>query len=183
MEHNNADSRARATCTPHEQHPACECCRSLKYARIRFGWRARRRVDDGYLTARHPDFIRSRPLNWSEGHVMLECEVMRKSIEEAWQKAADCAANAEQATDDQTRALFIKLRDSWIEVWHEQQVTTSCAPLDVSRQQRRGEARADWRMERSTLRIGRGRREIFGTKWSRCGHFRDWLKYRKSGGG
>ncbi len=34
--------------------------------------------------------------------------------EEAWAKAADCAARAEEAIDEQTRILFNKLRDSWI---------------------------------------------------------------------
>jgi hypothetical protein len=35
---------------------------------------------------------------------------------EAWRRAADCAARAEEAADEHTRILFIKLRDSWIHV-------------------------------------------------------------------
>ncbi len=35
---------------------------------------------------------------------------------EAWAKAADCAACAEEADDEHTRILFLKLRDSWIRV-------------------------------------------------------------------
>ncbi len=32
---------------------------------------------------------------------------------EAWAKAADCAARAEGAFDDETRDLFVRLRDTW----------------------------------------------------------------------
>jgi hypothetical protein len=35
---------------------------------------------------------------------------------EAWAKAADCAARAEETIDEQMRILFIRLRDSWIRV-------------------------------------------------------------------
>ncbi len=35
---------------------------------------------------------------------------------EAWARAADCAARAEEAVDERTRFLFNKLRDSWIRV-------------------------------------------------------------------
>jgi hypothetical protein len=35
---------------------------------------------------------------------------------EAWAKAADCAARAEETIDEQMRLLFIRLRDSWIRV-------------------------------------------------------------------
>jgi len=40
--------------------------------------------------------------------------VMRDEIERAWQKAADCAARAQDADDPNIRELFIRLRDSWI---------------------------------------------------------------------
>jgi len=39
---------------------------------------------------------------------------MRNEIEYAWQKAADCAARAQDATDPNIREFFIRLRDSWI---------------------------------------------------------------------
>ena len=35
---------------------------------------------------------------------------------DAWAKAADCAARAEETIDEQMRTLFIRLRDSWIRV-------------------------------------------------------------------
>jgi hypothetical protein len=35
---------------------------------------------------------------------------------DAWAKAADCAARAEETIDEQMRLLFIRLRDSWIRV-------------------------------------------------------------------
>ena len=38
------------------------------------------------------------------------------SSEEAWAKAAHCAARAGEAGDEQSRFLFTKLRDSWIRI-------------------------------------------------------------------
>jgi len=35
---------------------------------------------------------------------------------DAWAKAADCAARAEETIDEQMRILFIRLRNSWIRV-------------------------------------------------------------------
>ena len=35
---------------------------------------------------------------------------------DAWAKAADCAARAEETIDEQMRILLIRLRDSWIRV-------------------------------------------------------------------
>ena len=40
--------------------------------------------------------------------------IMRNEIEHAWQKAADCAARAQDASDPNIREFFIRLRDSWI---------------------------------------------------------------------
>jgi hypothetical protein len=39
---------------------------------------------------------------------------MQNQVEYAWQKAADCAARAQDATDPNVREFFIRLRDSWI---------------------------------------------------------------------
>jgi hypothetical protein len=41
---------------------------------------------------------------------------MREGTEYCWRKAADCAARAGQASDDETRKFYIRLRDSWIGV-------------------------------------------------------------------
>jgi hypothetical protein len=42
--------------------------------------------------------------------------IMRST--EAWAKAAECAAQAEETADEQARILLSKLRDSWIRVAH-----------------------------------------------------------------
>jgi hypothetical protein len=39
---------------------------------------------------------------------------MQEKIGYCRQKAAECAARAEEATDKETRALFLKFRNSWI---------------------------------------------------------------------
>ena len=39
---------------------------------------------------------------------------MQEKIGYCRQKAAGCAARAEEATDKETRALFLKFRNSWI---------------------------------------------------------------------
>jgi hypothetical protein len=39
---------------------------------------------------------------------------MREQIGYCWHKAAECAARAEEATDKETRELFIQFRNSWI---------------------------------------------------------------------
>jgi hypothetical protein len=36
--------------------------------------------------------------------------------EEAWQRAADCAARADVAFDEDTRLLFLRLRDRWLRI-------------------------------------------------------------------
>jgi hypothetical protein len=39
---------------------------------------------------------------------------MREQIGYCWEKAAECAARAEEATDKDTRELFIRFRNWWI---------------------------------------------------------------------
>jgi hypothetical protein len=39
---------------------------------------------------------------------------MREKIGYCRQKAAECAARAQQAADKDTRALFLRFRDSWL---------------------------------------------------------------------
>jgi hypothetical protein len=39
---------------------------------------------------------------------------MREQSGYCWEKAAECAARAEEATDKETRELFIRFRDWWI---------------------------------------------------------------------
>jgi hypothetical protein len=36
--------------------------------------------------------------------------------EEAWKRAADCAARAEIAFDADTRLLFLRMRDRWLRI-------------------------------------------------------------------
>jgi hypothetical protein len=39
---------------------------------------------------------------------------MREQLGYCWEKAAECAARAEEATDKDTRELFIRFRNWWI---------------------------------------------------------------------
>lgn len=39
---------------------------------------------------------------------------MREQVGYCWEKAAECAARAEEATDKETRELFIRFRNRWI---------------------------------------------------------------------
>jgi hypothetical protein len=36
--------------------------------------------------------------------------------EEAWKRAADCAARADVAFDEDTRLLFLRMRDRWLRI-------------------------------------------------------------------
>jgi hypothetical protein len=36
--------------------------------------------------------------------------------EEAWKRAADCAARADVACDEGTRLLFLRMRDRWMRI-------------------------------------------------------------------
>ena len=36
--------------------------------------------------------------------------------EEAWKRAADCAARADVAFDEDTRLLFLRIRDRWLRI-------------------------------------------------------------------
>jgi hypothetical protein len=40
---------------------------------------------------------------------------MREQVGYCWEKVAECAARAEEATDKDTRELFIRFRNWWIE--------------------------------------------------------------------
>jgi hypothetical protein len=47
---------------------------------------------------------------------------MGPKSETAWQKAAACDAHAKQTTDENLRAKFERLRDSWIRIANNAQV-------------------------------------------------------------
>src|SRR6516164_6803710 len=58
-----------------------------------------------------------RPTSWRHAPMLVgpgKERIMRNEIEHAWQKAADCAARAQDASDPNIREFFIRLRDSWI---------------------------------------------------------------------
>jgi hypothetical protein len=54
--------------------------------------------------------------------IRFDCSKPREGLmylltrEEAWKRAADCAARAEVAFDDETRLLFLRMRDRWLSV-------------------------------------------------------------------
>jgi hypothetical protein len=48
---------------------------------------------------------------------------MPEQIGYCWEKAAECAARAEEATDKDTRELFIRFRNWWIEAANRYQST------------------------------------------------------------
>jgi hypothetical protein len=48
---------------------------------------------------------------------------MRPSSKTAWEKAAACDAHAKQTTDETLRAKFERLRDSWIRIANDAQMT------------------------------------------------------------
>jgi len=41
--------------------------------------------------------------------------------DEAWDKAAACHANAQAATDGKLKAMFLKLRESWLRIANNEQ--------------------------------------------------------------
>jgi len=55
----------------------------------------------------------------------------RQSIAAALQKAANCSTLAAQATSPQSRALYVHLRDSWIEIANNLQVLTGEAGRNI----------------------------------------------------
>ena len=60
---------------------------------------------------------------------------MQEKIGYCRQKAAECAARAEEATDKDTRALFLRFRDSWLSAAKRYESSAAAAP-DKSPQQR-----------------------------------------------
>jgi hypothetical protein len=47
---------------------------------------------------------------------------MSDRADEAWDKAAACQAHAEAATDSKLKAMFLKLRQSWIRIGNDAQL-------------------------------------------------------------
>jgi hypothetical protein len=46
---------------------------------------------------------------------------MGERADHAWQKAAACEAHAQATTDSKLKAMFLKLRQSWIRIGNEAQ--------------------------------------------------------------
>jgi hypothetical protein len=46
---------------------------------------------------------------------------MSERADQAWEKAAACQAHALAATDNKLRAMFLKLRQSWIRIGNDAQ--------------------------------------------------------------
>jgi hypothetical protein len=46
---------------------------------------------------------------------------MGERADHAWEKAAACEAHAQSTTDSKLRAMFLKLRQSWIRVGNDAQ--------------------------------------------------------------
>jgi len=53
---------------------------------------------------------------------------MREKIGYCRQKAAECAARAEQAADKETRELFLRFRDSWLSAANRYESLPAAAP-------------------------------------------------------
>jgi hypothetical protein len=51
------------------------------------------------------------------------------------QKAAECAARAQEAADKDTRALFLKFRDSWLSAAHRYESLPASAPGETADRQ------------------------------------------------
>ena len=54
--------------------------------------------------------------------------VMWQKIGYCRQKAAECAARAQEATDKDTRALFLRFRDSWLNAAKRYESSTAVTP-------------------------------------------------------
>lgn len=52
---------------------------------------------------------------------------MGSTVQYAWKKAAECAARADETSDKDIRAFFMKLRDSWISVANRHELLESMA--------------------------------------------------------
>jgi hypothetical protein len=53
---------------------------------------------------------------------------MREKIGYCRQKAAECAARAQEATDKDTRKLFLRFRDSWLNAAKRYESATAVTP-------------------------------------------------------
>jgi hypothetical protein len=53
---------------------------------------------------------------------------MQEKIGYCRQKAAECATRAEEATDKDTRALFLRFRDSWLGAARRYESSSAAAP-------------------------------------------------------
>ena len=56
---------------------------------------------------------------------------MQEKIGYCRQKAAECAARAEDAADKDTRALFLRFRDSWLSAAKRYESSATAAPGEV----------------------------------------------------
>jgi len=54
---------------------------------------------------------------------------MREKIGYCRQKAAECAARAQEATDKETRELFLRFRDSWLSAARRYESSPTAAPV------------------------------------------------------
>jgi hypothetical protein len=81
---------------------------------------------------------------------------MQEKIGYCRQKAAECATRAEEATDKDTRALFLRFRDSWLGAARRYESSSAAAPGEIP--QRRPPSFApepsthDWRSRPSDAR-------------------------------
>jgi hypothetical protein len=56
---------------------------------------------------------------------------MREKIGYCRQKAAECAARAQEAADKDTRALFLRFRDSWLSAAKRYESSATTAPAEI----------------------------------------------------
>ena len=60
---------------------------------------------------------------------------MQEKIGYCRQKAAECAARAQEATDKDTRALFLRFRDSWLSAAKRYESSDAAAPDESPKRQ------------------------------------------------
>ena len=60
---------------------------------------------------------------------------MREKIGYCRQKAAECAARAQEAADKETRALFLRFRDSWLSAASRYESLPAAAPGETAERQ------------------------------------------------
>ena len=56
---------------------------------------------------------------------------MREKIGYCRQKAAECAARAQEATDRDTRELFLRFRNSWLSAARQYESSDAAAPGEI----------------------------------------------------